>query len=215
MRLTAATRNRAKVEQITVLVDGLAEVVPLPIEAGHDSAPENGSSVRENAIAKARFWTERVGSNALVVATDGGLLVPTLGEQWDPIRTRRFAGESASNLQRADVLLQLTAPLTGDERQIGWLEAIAVARGDMLLGCWTAADGPGMLAESINQSAIVASGGFWIPALWRCPEYGGRLLADLTPAERAARSDHWSELGQQLRGFLVDYEREDGGRRSR
>jgi len=51
---------------------------------------------------------------------------------------------------------------------------------------------------------IEAGGGFWVPALWCCPEQGGRRLAELSDDERRARGDHWSRLGVQLRRFLAE-----------
>jgi inosine/xanthosine triphosphate pyrophosphatase family protein len=207
MRLIAATRNPAKVQQLAELVAGLVEVLPLPIEAGDGDAPEDGTSVAANAIAKASYWSARGDPDALVVATDGGLVIPALGDRWDPTRTRRFAGEHATGLQRAEALLRLTGGLIGDERAISWQEALAVAANGTLLANWTASDGPGVLADDVDAATIAAGNGFWIPALWRCPEYGGRRLADLTSEERAARRDHWHELGRQLRAFLIDYRR--------
>src|SRR3954453_18976851 len=105
MRLVAATRNPAKIGELQRVVGDAATIEPLPqdislepeierdLEAGHDTA--------EIAIAKAVAWSRVVGADALVAATDGGLLIPGLEEAWDPTRTRRFAGEDASDLERA------------------------------------------------------------------------------------------------------------------
>lgn len=212
MRLIAATRNRAKVHQLATLVDAGVDVEPLPMEAGNEDAPEDGATVAANAIAKAIFWSSRVDADALVAATDGGLVIPALGNQWDPTRTRRFAGDRATDLDRAETLLRRTSSLVGDERQIFWQEALAVAREGALLASWTATDGPGLLADDVDPVAIAAGKGFWIPALWRDPNYNGRRLAELSDLERAARPDHWHTLGQRLRDFVANDQRE---RRSR
>src|SRR5215216_709179 len=188
MRLIAATRNPAKVQELARLTGGLAEVVPLPAAA--DGDPEEGASFAENARAKAVFWSRRLDRGEIVVATDGGLLIPALGDRWDPARTRRFAGET--DVERAEELLALAADLAGDERRIVWEEALALARDGAVLGCWIARSDAGLLAQDVDPAVVAAGNGFWIPALWICPEAGGRRLADLSPTERAAKPDHWT-----------------------
>ncbi len=198
MRLTAATRNQAKVQELARLTGGLAEVVPLPVTAEAD--PEEGDSFAENARAKAVFWSRRVDRGEIVIATDGGLMIPALGDRWNPVRTRRFASET--DIERAEALLALAADLAGDERRIVWKEALAVARDGIVLACWTAISDAGLLAHDVDPAVVAAGNGFWIPAIWICPEAARRRLAELTPDDRAARADHWSRLGAELRAFL-------------
>jgi inosine/xanthosine triphosphate pyrophosphatase family protein len=203
MRLVAATRNPAKAAELARLVAGLAEVVPLPPHAGPD-VPEEGDRLEAVAAAKAIGWSRRLDRGELVVASDGGLLIPALGPRWDPARTRRFAGPAASDAERADALLSLTTGLSGDERRIAWREALAVARGGDLLACWAAESEPGLLARDYDPRAVAEGAGFWVPALWICPGRGGRRLADLPAAERDAEGSHWSVLGARLRAFLAE-----------
>jgi hypothetical protein len=202
MRLIAATRNRAKLREVARLVAGLADVAPLPVDLEGD--PEEGSSCAANAIAKAVYWSRRIDRGEMIVATDGGLVIPALGDRWDPVRTRRFAGAARSDLDRANALLALAADLPDDRRAILWEESLALARDGVLLACWQAASEPGFLARDVDPAAVAAGNGFWIPALWICPEADGRRLAELSPAELAARSDHWSRLGIDLRAYLRD-----------
>jgi inosine/xanthosine triphosphate pyrophosphatase family protein len=203
MRLIVATHNPAKAREVARLVAGLAEVVPLPVDQPAIAAPEDGESVEEIAIAKAVFWSRLLNRGEFVVASDGGLVIPGLGHRWNPTRTRRFAGDAATDLERAEALLALAADIPDDRRQIAWQEALAVARDGVLLASWTAAGDPGLLAGDVDPAAVAAGNGFWLPALWICPECGGRRLADLAPAERAARRDHWRDLGAALRSFLT------------
>ena len=197
-RVVVASRNRAKVAAIGRIVHQVAVAVPLPNAIAVPE--ETGDDVGQIAAGKARAVAAALPGD-LVVASDGGLLIPALGDVWDPRRTRRFAGPEASDGQRADRLLALAAGLTGDERQIGWREALAVARNGELLAVWEVEDAPGLLARDYDP-ALVEAGGFWVPALWICPEFDGRRLAELSGAERAARDDHWTRLGRELRRFL-------------
>jgi inosine/xanthosine triphosphate pyrophosphatase family protein len=203
MRLIAATRNPTKVEELARLVAGLAEVVPLPIAGAGDA--EDGDSLLEIADGKAVSWSRRLDGEDLVVATDGGLLIPALGDRWQPTQTRRFAGEARSDDERAEALLVLAAGLDGDERRIVWEEALAVARGGVLLAHWVANGPAGLLAREVDPVLVARGNGFWIPAIWVCPEMGGRRLAELTATERGARADHWSKLGAKLRAFLLEH----------
>jgi inosine/xanthosine triphosphate pyrophosphatase family protein len=206
VRLIAATRNRAKIGELQGVVGDTAKVEPLlqDISLGPEieRSLEAGRETAEIAAAKAVAWSRAVGEGALVIATDGGLLIPALGEAWDPTRTRRFAGEDATDLERARTLLALTADLTGEDRRIGWRESLAIARGGKLLATWSAEGPTGLLATEVDPAAIEAGGGFWIPAVWRCPELYGRLLADLTAEERSALGDHWTQLAGPVREWL-------------
>ncbi len=204
-RMVAATRNPAKVERLSDLVGDLAAVSPpaLDISLEQSADQESGDSFAEIARTKAGAWSRAIGTDDLVVASDGGILIPALADAWDPRRTRRFAGEGRTNRERADALLALAAGLEGEQRRVLWREAMAVARSGVVLATWEADGPPGLLARDYDPAWLDASDGFWMPALWVCPEYGGRRLADLAAVERAARVDHWGRLGTELRRFLV------------
>ena len=204
-RIIAATDNPSKIDQVARLVAGLADVTPPPTDRATDveDDAETGTSFEEVARAKAATWSRATGTDDLVVATDGGLLVPALGAAWDPLRTRRFAGAGASNRARADALLRLAAELEGDERRIFWREGLAVARDGRVLVAWEASGPPGLLASDYDPADLEAADGFWMPTIWLCPEFDNRRLADLTAAEAATRNDHWARLGRALRRFLA------------
>jgi inosine/xanthosine triphosphate pyrophosphatase family protein len=208
--LIAATRNEAKLAELRWLVGETARVSPLPRDISIEdqetrtalSEAEEGSSVEEVAGAKAVAWS-RILPGELVIASDGGLLIPALGDAWDPARTRRFAGAEVTNYERARALLALASRLKGENRRISWREAVSIARDGELLGNWSAESEPGLLATDVDPDLVAAGRGFWIEAVWICPEAGGRRLARLNYEERARRVDHWSQLESPLRRFLV------------
>ena len=204
MRLIAATRNAAKVAELGRLVAGISEVEVAPHDISQKESSERATTLEAIASLKAASSSAIIDRGELVVASDGGLLIPALGERWDPLRTRRFAQGALSDRERADALLALAAGLSGEERWIAWREALAVARDGEVLACWAAESCPGLLAENYDPEVIDAAEGFWVPALWICPEFGGRRLAELSPAERARRRDHWTQLGASLRAFLIN-----------
>jgi inosine/xanthosine triphosphate pyrophosphatase family protein len=209
-RLIAATHNEAKLAELRRLVGESAKVSPLPSDISLEdqetrtalSEAEEGRSVEEIAAAKAVEWS-RILPGELVIVSDGGLLIPALGDEWDPTRTRRFAGADATDYERAEALLALASSLKGKERQISWREAVAIAKDGKLLGNWSAESEPGLLATDVDSDLVAAGRGFWIEAVWMCPEAGGKHLARLNQKECARRVDHWSQLESPLRQFLV------------
>lgn len=202
--MVVASGNRDKLAALDRAVGDLAPVVSASSCAvgGDDHrADEEGPTLLANAAAKAVGWSRRL-LGETVFATDGGLLIPALAG-WEPVRTRRFAGDAASDVDRARALLTLASGLRGAERRIGWREALAVARGGRLLRSWQSEGEPGILAEAVDDRRLDGGDRFWVPALWLCPEFDQRRLADLTTAERASRDDHWARLGRELRHFLA------------
>lgn len=200
-RVVVATRNPAKVASLGRFVPGWDDVAAPP-DLDLD-ATEDGPTFAANAVAKAEAVSARL-SGEVVVATDGGLLVPALGDAWDPLRTHRFAGTGATAADRARALLRLAVDLRGRDREIGWQEALAVAVDGRHEASWLAESPPGELATTLHESLLGADPGFWVPAIWRCPECGGKRLADLTADERATRFDHWMQLGSALGGWLAE-----------
>jgi inosine/xanthosine triphosphate pyrophosphatase family protein len=212
VRLTAATANPAKLREIQRMAGDVATVVPLPLDPDDPAfaalSSERGASIEEIAVAKATGWSRALlerGLASLTIATDGGLLIPALGEAWDPRRTRRFAGDRASDLDRSGRLLALAADLTGPERRIAWVEAVAIADRGTLVGVWSASGRPGRLASTLRPDLLEQHPGFWVPALWEVPERDGRRLAELTDDERERLGDHWAALREPVREGLRTY----------
>lgn len=202
LTLIAATRNRAKLEEFRRLAGGLAVIESLPGDISPEIETETGKEVDAIAMAKAVVCSRRVQQGTFVIASDGGLSIPALGDAWTATRTRRFAGEAATDLERATRLLDITAHLLGEDRRIAWREALAIARNGRVEAGWIVSGVQGLLAEEVDPAHVVAGNGFWISALWRCPEFDGRLLAELSDAERASRKDHWARLKPPVRSWL-------------
>jgi inosine/xanthosine triphosphate pyrophosphatase family protein len=211
-RITVATTNPAKLQELQRLIGALATVIPLPLAAGDPALAkvvhERGETVEEIAAAKAVDWSRLLASSgfpSLTIASDGGLLIPALGSLWNPLRTRRFAGEQVSDLERSRRLLDLAKHLCGEDRSIWWQEAVAIADQGRLIGTRSASGPSGRLARTIREDLLARSAGFWVPTIWEMPELGVRRLAELTPEERAQLSDHWAALREPLRAMLSDY----------
>jgi inosine/xanthosine triphosphate pyrophosphatase family protein len=203
-RLFAGTRNPAKVAELAEVLRGTAHVMAPPPDLAPPEAEGDGTFAAI-AAAKALAWSRALRErepDALVAASDGGVLIPALGERWNLLHTRRFAGIDADDRSRADALLALADDLHDAERRIAWRESLAIARNGALLATFAAESPPGILARDYDPALIESGRGFWIPALWACPECGGKRLAELTAGERAGREDHWTVLGRAVRAFL-------------
>lgn len=207
LSLVVATRNLAKIEQLANLMLGAARVSPLPsdvhLDPNVEAGLETGDSIRTIAERKAVAWSEAL-PDRLVIATDGGLLVPGLGAAWDPLRTKRFAGEFATDIDRANQLVGLAEQLDEDDRQIWWQEALALAAFGQVVQSWTATSGPGVLARYVDPDLVALGGGFWIPAVWRSPAHDLQQAAELPPGEFANVFSHWPQLAINLRRFLTN-----------
>ena len=222
IEIIVAGRNRDKVEEIRRQLQGVAHVHHAPSDISPEFEEGSGTSGDERgdgptasdpleriARAKAAAWSRAMprsaaGAMPLVVATDGGLLIPGLGPAWDPVRTRRFTGERTSRRERVGKLLSLAGQLHGDDRRIGWREALAVAHDGEVRQSWVAESPPGLLASTV-PTTMDGNDSFWVPLIWCCPEFGGKRLAALSSEERQAREDHWTVLGRQLREWMAQH----------
>lgn len=193
-----ATGNPDKQAALRRLLEGLPLAPVTPSELGLDADPaESGDTHQAIAESKAMEWSKAAGM--LAVASDGGLDIPALGPRWQSRYTRRFAGASATNEQRADRLLELLRPCRGEQRRAVWIEALALADAGRLLESWEVRGASGVVAESRDPARPLPE--FWVFALWRIPQFNA-AYSDLTPAQLASVNDHWG----RLRAAIINYQ---------
>ena len=126
----------------------------------------------------------------LVIASDGGLVVPALGPRWESRYTHRFAGPAANNGERLARLLELMRPHHGEDRRASWVEALAVADSGRVLASWELHGGVGYLDEQPPAEPLPE---FWVFSVWRFPQFGA-TYSQLTDAQRESIYDHWGRL---------------------
>ena len=195
-----ASGNPAKQRSLRWLLEGLPLAPVAPLELGLESVPEETGDNHETiARQKALEWS-RAGS-MLAIASDGGLVIPALGSNWESIFTHRFAGPAADDAARQDRLLELMRPYRGQEREASWVEALAIAdRGDVRAS-WELTGATGVIGESLGDSPQVP--GFWVFSLWYFPQYG-KTYKELSLQERESLGDHWGLLQGLVQGFFRD-----------
>ena len=111
-----ATTNPAKAAKLRWLLDGLPIATINLADLPPQPAPEeSGDSFMANALIKAAYWSGHYDGD--VIASDGGVTVPALGDRWDRVTTGRAAGPNATDAERAAHLLSLLEGRTGSDRK--------------------------------------------------------------------------------------------------
>ena len=194
-----ATTNPAKAAWLRMLTDGLDLALTNGPDVGSPPAvDEDASSHLGNAIRKAVAWSrERPG---VALASDGGLAIPALGDDWSSLVTRRGTGGDVSDEEHAARLLRRMRDLHGDQRAAHRVEAVALAREGALLGAWEASGQHGRIAEDYVPPPG-GTDGFWIPGLW-VSNASGKREWELSEADLATEDEPWLALKPLLRDLL-------------
>ncbi len=174
--LLLATRSDHKAREISAILASVGiEVVTLS-DLGVDPDPaeddiEKFSTFRANAVAKARWFAERLGR--VTLADDSGLRVDALGGQ-PGVRTKRFSG-------RAD-LTGAALDLANNERLLEALEGMPTPDRSARYVCCAAAawpDGRAVAATGTVAGSIATApggeGGFGYDPLFHVPELDARF----------------------------------------
>jgi XTP/dITP diphosphohydrolase len=124
-RLLVATRSRHKLRELRELLDLPRAELVSPDDVGIDDEPEEtGRTFEANARLKARWYARRSGLPTL--ADDSGLEVDAL-DGGPGVRTRRFAGPTATDPENNAKLLASLAGLPPGRRQARYVCVLALA----------------------------------------------------------------------------------------
>ena len=201
LRLLAATTNPAKAERLRSLCAGLDLDWADPGSPGQaPHVDESGVTHMGNAVRKAIAWSNAYGATA--IASDGGLVIPALGADWESLLTRRATGGSATDEEHASRLLRRMRHLDGAQREAHWTEALAVARGGTLVQAWEANGLHGRIAEDYSPPPTGPEG-FWVSGLWTTLD--GRHQWELSETALAEADDTWTRLGGPVRALLARF----------
>ena len=193
-RLLVATRSAHKLRELRDLLDLPDGVLVSLDELGVPGDPvEDGETFETNARIKARFGARATGLPTL--ADDSGIEVDALGGG-PGVRTRRYAGEDATDQDNNDKLLAALDGLPPERRGARYVCVLALAlpsEGGGLLITVTRGTTRGRIATGPR-----GSGGFgYDPIFEPASELpGGRTLGLWTPAEKNAISHRARAAGR-------------------
>jgi XTP/dITP diphosphohydrolase len=188
-RLLVATRSPHKLRELRELLAlDRTDLVSLE-EVGVDGEPiEDGETFETNAAIKARHGLRASGLPTL--ADDSGLEVDAL-DGGPGVRTRRYAGEDATDDDNNDKLLEALDGLPADRRGARYVCVLAVAFPDRV---GTRGGVAVMTARGTCRGRIATAargtGGFGYDPIFepRSERPGGRTLGLWTPVEKHAIS---------------------------
>jgi len=188
-RLLVATRSSHKLRELRELLDlRHTDLVSLDDLGIPDDPTEDGATFETNAAIKARFGARRSGLPTL--ADDSGLEVEAL-DGGPGVRTRRFAGEHASDAQNNAKLLDVLRGRPPSGRSARYVCALALAQ--------PGAEGPrGRLPMIVTRGTCRGriateprgSGGFGYDPIFEpaAEPPGGRTFGLWSPTEKHAIS---------------------------
>ena len=204
-RLLIATRSEHKLRELRELLQLPADVVVSLEDLGIDGDPdETGTTFETNAAIKARFGVRE--SGLVTLADDSGLEVDALGGR-PGVRTRRYAGEAATDQENNAKLLTELRGIAPDLRTARYVCVLA-------LGLPTGVGPRGGLALMFSRGSLRGriaktprgTGGFGYDPIfepWSEPP-GGRTLGEWS-AEAKNKISHRANAARRMRRHLARF----------
>ena len=204
-RLLVATRSTHKLRELRELLElAHGELVSLEDLGIPGDPEETGTTFRTNAAIKARFGARASGLPTL--ADDSGLEVDAL-DGGPGVRTRRYAGEQATDEANNALLLATLGDLPADRRGARYVCVLALAVPDASARPHDAV--PLTFTQGTCRGRIArapkGTGGFGYDPIFEpaAEPPGGRTLGLWTPAEKHAIS-HRSRASRRMAPHLAD-----------
>lgn len=193
-----ATNNKHKAEKLTWIVNDYFYKIDYPQDLIKKiEIDEDGEDFVENASKKAIEYSKIY--DGYTIATDGGIIIPALGKNWNPLRTKRFAGEDTSDFERIRLLLELMKDKKGHERKIVWKEAIALAKNGQVIFTDLAEGMDALLDTEFNKNNYKE--GIWVCSISYFPQFKKNFF-ELTEEQLAEAEISWEILKNKTTKFL-------------
>jgi len=124
MKLVLATRNRYKIREMLQILGDLKGIDLVPLDEFPDApeVQEDGQTLKENAMLKARCAAQH--SGILSLGEDTGLEIEALGGQ-PGVRSARFAGEQTSYEKNVDKVIKLMKDIPAEKRSACFRSVVA------------------------------------------------------------------------------------------
>lgn len=223
MKLVVATHNKDKIKEIRHILRGLdADVVPLDLFEDAPETAEDGDTLEENALKKAREIREFTGLSSL--ADDTGLFADALGGL-PGIYAARYAGEDATYEDNCRKLLDAMTDVPDGKRSVQFRTVIALAlnpEDSKMVSGYLAAhpekkygvrpdrgcDADAIVSEGILPGSITrenrGESGFGYDPVFEVKE-SGKTLAELSAEEKNSMSHRYRAL-IEMRELIIGLE---------
>lgn len=191
-KLLFATGNAGKLRELRALVGDAVEVVSLKDLPPVPEPVEDGATFEENAVKKARAYSEATGLPAL--ADDSGLCVDALDGR-PGVHSARYA--PGDDKARYEKLLADLADVPEEKRTASFRCALALVTGK--------GDSPRVevgRCEGVILRAPKGTNGFGYDPVFQVEGEGGRSMAELAPEEKS-RVSHRARAFQLMRRHLL------------
>jgi XTP/dITP diphosphohydrolase len=195
--LLVATQNRGKFREIEAFLKrhhALVVCIFLGDLDPHWNVPEDGATFLENATKKAVATARRFKKVSL--ADDSGLLVDALGGE-PGVRSARYAGENASDLDRVSKLLDRLKGVPSPERSARFECVMVLSDPSGRTIHETGTLHGSIQFECQGEKGFGFDPVFWIPSL-------KQTLAELETEEKN-RISHRAEALQRISQHLRDF----------
>ncbi len=191
--LLLASSNPGKTREYRLLLDGVGyQITTLPEERINEAVTESGHTYEENARLKAVTYARR--SRLTTLADDSGLEVDVL-DGAPGVQSARFAGESATDTERVNLLLAKLSGVPWARRTARFKCVIVIASpAGGLATCY--GECKGLIAFEAR-----GEGGFGYDPVFYLPELD-KTMAEL-PAEVKNRISHRGRASQCARQVLL------------
>ena len=201
LQILLASTNPAKIHRLSGLFQQLEVdlLTPQDLTGSGEGIEENGMSHLAVACSKAANWSKK--TKAITIATDGGVLIPILGKDWESYRTKRNTGGAGTDDEtRAKRLLKSLQVHPHSKWRASFCEAIAVAREGIILSAWESTGLDCHISDSYTPSPERQEG-FWVYGLLQFPEFDKNYW-DLTIKELEDANDPWLNVAPKVLVFV-------------
>jgi XTP/dITP diphosphohydrolase len=183
-QLVLATKNAHKVRELGRMLEGAADVEPLPEDVA--LPPETGTTFAENALIKARAAAKALGRPA--VADDSGIEAEALGGA-PGVYSARYAGPDATDAENL-AKFRREVPAGSTVRYVCVIAHVSPGGAEELF--------VGTCTGRMSSDARGDRGFGYDPVFVPDGDHGGRTMAELSDAEK----DAISHRGRAARGLM-------------
>ena len=183
MRIVCASANPHKVEELARLLPSWVDLVPRPSDIG--DIDEDAPTLEGNAIIKAVEIANHASEWA--IADDTGLEVEALNGA-PGVRSARFAGEHATDVENRALLLAKLEGAANRSARFRTVVALVSSKGDIH---FVGGECAGTIAESERGNSGFGYDSLFIPA-----DGDGRTFAEMNGPEKDAVSHRGRALAQ-------------------